>query len=175
MFFWLSLRFNDSVKNLELKQCLKSIAGSTTVHKHLIKAHLGKCSLRTNLSPQTLTQTTTMYAPSCTPISGCSSSHAASFEPVQFPINLRLRMPTARRNKLLQAGHSIGSGPLYNLTNRTASTSTVQSGLVENHSDGDPHVQFEESSSLGAGFSQHNPGPILGSLTDSGLSAVRSD
>ena len=113
-----SLRVHTVVTKTELQQCLKSIISSTSIHKHVLKAHLGQCklkdSLRADLNP---TQTTSTNSHSCTTDSGCSSALHES-----FPINLRLRMPIARRNKLRAHGFDIGSGPVYHRTTTFRST-----------------------------------------------------
>ena len=105
-----SLRTPNFVSATEAKQCLKSIVQSTPVHKHVIRACLGKCSLKPTLLTQP-TQTTESGT-SCTSVQVSSSaSHSNPAE--RFPINLRLRMTHARRAKLLAMGVSIGYGPVF--------------------------------------------------------------
>ena len=112
------------------------------MHNHLIRAHLGKCSLKPSLH----TQTTQIIAnpPSCTSaqsVSSLDATHDSSetfttnnrsntrnqhqkqhAEPTPnathdssetFIINLRLRMSCARRAKLAALGYPVGSGPIF--------------------------------------------------------------
>ena len=107
-----SLRTQSRASASDVRQCLHSIAHSTSVHSHLIRAHLGKCNLKPSLKPTQTTQTTdTPY--SCTSAQSVSSVETMHASSESFPINMQLRMTCARRAKLAALGYPVGSGPVF--------------------------------------------------------------
>ena len=107
-----SLRTQSRASASDIRQCLHSIAHYTSVHSHLIRAHLGKCSLKPSLKP-TQTIQTTENPHSCTSAQSVSSVETLHDKSDSFLINLRLRMTCARRAKLAALGYPIGSGPVF--------------------------------------------------------------